>query len=56
MESKTVLISKINYDGPIQIYTDVNNGELIDQTHNINTKYIKVRLMISLLPILILII
>ncbi|XP_026822569.1 ciliogenesis-associated TTC17-interacting protein-like [Rhopalosiphum maidis] len=33
---KTVLISNKNNDGRVQIYTDLNNGELIDQTKNIN--------------------
>jgi len=46
MECKTVLVSNKNNDGKIQICTDINNGELIDQTKNINLKYIKVRLQI----------
>lgn len=46
MTCKTVLISNKNNDGSIQIYTDLNNSELIDQTKNINLKYIKVRLQI----------
>ncbi|XP_022160824.1 LOW QUALITY PROTEIN: ciliogenesis-associated TTC17-interacting protein-like [Myzus persicae] len=41
MTCKTVLISNKNNDGSIQIYTDLNNSELIDQTKNINLKYIK---------------
>jgi len=46
MTCKTVLISNKNKDGRVQIYTDLNDGELIDQTKNINLKYIKVRLQI----------
>ncbi|XP_060875993.1 ciliogenesis-associated TTC17-interacting protein-like [Metopolophium dirhodum] len=41
MECKTVLVSNKNNDGRIQICTNINNGELIDQTKNINLKYIK---------------
>jgi len=44
MTCKTVLISNKNNDGRLQIYTDFNNSELIDQTKNINLKYIKVRI------------
>lgn len=47
-DSKTILISKTNYDGPIQIFTDTDSGEFIDQTQNVNAKYISVRLIITL--------
>jgi len=47
MTCKTVLISNKNNDGRVQIYTNLNNGELIDQTKNINLKYTKVRLRIN---------
>lgn len=46
MECKTVLVSNKNNSGRVQICTDINNGELIDQTKNINLKYIKVKLQI----------
>jgi len=42
MTCKTVLISNKN-DGRVEIYTNLNNGELIDQTKNVNLKYTKVR-------------
>ncbi|KAE9540908.1 hypothetical protein AGLY_004153 [Aphis glycines] len=41
MTHKTVLISNKNNDGRVQIYTDLNNSELIDQTKNIKLKQIK---------------
>lgn len=47
MTHKTVLISNKNNDGRVQIYTDLNNSELIDQTKNIKLKKIKVRLQIT---------
>jgi hypothetical protein len=46
MIRKTVLISNKNNDGQVQIYTDLNNGELIDQTKNINLTKNKVRLQL----------
>jgi len=46
MACKTVLISNENNDGKVEIYTDLNNSELIDQTKNINLKYTKVILRI----------
>jgi len=42
---KTILLAKKNNEEPIQIFTDLNNGELIDQTKNINFKYTKVTLI-----------
>jgi len=47
MTHKTVLISNKNNDGRVQIYTDLNNSELIDKTKNIKLKQIKVRLQIT---------
>ncbi|XP_025208132.1 ciliogenesis-associated TTC17-interacting protein-like [Melanaphis sacchari] len=41
MTRKTILISNKNNDRQVQIYTDLNDGELIDQTKNINLKKIK---------------
>lgn len=46
MTCKTVLISNKDNDGKVEIYTDLNNSELIDQTKNINLKYTKVILRI----------
>jgi len=46
MTRKTVLISNKNNDGRVQIYTDLNNGELIDQTKKINLTKNKVRLQL----------
>jgi len=47
MTHQTILVSKKNRGEPIQIYTCLNNGELIDQTQNIKTNSTKVSVTIT---------